>query len=113
MFEDLSRELANKQAAYTEEVIASKLKTLEAEMRLRDINGLHGAFIHKLNILNHKGYSYNNVSRFLVDISKIGYTLSIDYLPGYSKTEYKGSSITTYIDPTKIELTVTYKVISF
>lgn len=111
MLNDLSR-LANKQAELAEQVIIAKFKALESKMRIRDINGQHRAFIDRLNRLNNLGYSHSTLEKFLFDVGKFGYTLSIDYLPDYSKVEYKESSATIVINPAKIQLTVTYKVIS-
>lgn len=113
-YQDKYWELAKQQAEYIDSLVIVKLKVLESELREVNQAGprVHGAFIRRLHNFNRGDCNARTLEKFLSDINKIGYSISQDYLPDYRKTEYTENGITTVIDPTKIKLTVTYKVIS-
>ncbi|CKG64879.1 Uncharacterised protein [Streptococcus pneumoniae] len=114
-YQDKYWELARQQAEYIDSLIIMKLKVLESE--LIGVNQsmtvrLHEGFLRRLHNFNRGECNARTLEKFLSDINEIGYYISQDYPPDYSKTEYTENGITTAIDPTKIKLTVTYKVIS-
>lgn len=114
-YQDKYWELARQQTEYIDRLIIMKLKVLESE--LRELNQgmairLHGGFLRRLHNFNRGECNTHTLEKFLSDINEIGYSISQEYLPDYCKTERTESGITTVIDPTKIKLTVTYKVIS-
>lgn len=120
-YQDKYWELARQQAEYIDQLIIMKLKVLESE--LRELNQgmqirLHGAFLRRLHNFNRGECNAITLEKFLTDISEIGYSISQDYQEGYinSERDYDPESgdytFRTIVDPTKIKLTVTYKVIS-
>lgn len=113
-YQDKYWELAKQQAEYIDSIIIMKLKVLESELREVNQAGprVHGAFLRRLHNFNRGECNAHTLEKFLASVSDIGYHISIEYLPDYCKTKYTENGITTVIDPTKIKLTVTYKVIS-
>lgn len=119
-YQDKYWELAKQQAEYIDSLIIMKLKVLESELREVNQAGprVHGAFLRRLHNFNRGECNTRTLEKFLSDINEIGYSISQDYQEGYinSERDYDPESgdytFRTIIDPTKIQLTVTYKVIS-
>ncbi|PGF00867.1 hypothetical protein [Bacillus toyonensis] len=120
-YKDKYWELAEKQAKYVDELLIMKMSVLES--RLRKENQAmpvrkYGAFLRRLHNFNRGECTRETLRKFLDDIGELGYSISQVYEEGYMTSENERDpesgdyTFRTIIDPNKIQLTVTYKVIS-
>lgn len=110
MMEHLYSKIAEEQTKIMDKVILGKINNLGREL---PSNGTCESLLLLLREFYQRPATKGSIEWLTHKANSIGYSFSIDYLPDY--VTYGTSEDGVYkatIDPTKIKLTVTYKVIS-